>query len=410
MTYTNGTVRTSSCLQYKRRTPGFEVTHLLSGKKFLISEPTKEILQLLNTPRDYALLSAELTNHYDEQEVEDILHHLHQSGMIVGELDDETFHLRKMDHRLWGLPDYKPKRQDKKQIAMVGVPFGFGNTTDQQCADFPIVLRRFSMHYMENFYPRHREIDFRFLGFPAEDFSVLRSNLENEYISDAGDLFIHKNEYASSVYEKIERLTSEIASNGDIPFIIGGDHSISYPAIKGVAGQYPKIQVLQFDAHVDTYDSKIASIYSSAGRAPHHHGNFLSKVLSLPQIDHVYQYGIRGCFNMRPKEEEKCTVFWDHELKQVASQSVSQETLDIPVYITFDIDFFNPFIAPGTATPVAGGPTYTEGIKLLRTILKNRKVVGVDFVEVNPAKDKAEQTVQLATSIMLNILNEINIV
>ncbi len=409
MTYTTGTVRTSNCLQYRKKNPGFEVTHLLSGKKFLISEPTREILQLLNTPRDYALLSAELANHYDDDEVENTLLHLHQSGMIVGELDDETFHLRKMDHRLWGLPDYNPSNHQAKQIAMVGIPFGFGNTTDQQCSDFPIALRRFSMHYMENFYSRHKEIDFRFLGFPGEDFTTLSHNLNEGNITDAGDLFVHKNEYASSVYEKIERLTSEISGAGDIPFLIGGDHSISYPAIKGVAEQYEKIQVFQFDAHVDTYDSKIASIYSSAGRAPHHHGNFLSQVLSLPQIEHVYQYGIRGCFNMRLKEEKRCTVFWSHELEEVVDHSCDQAISDTPVYITFDIDFFNPLIAPGTATPVAGGPDYHEGIKLLRTLLKNRKVVGVDFVEVNPAKDKAEQTIQLATSTIINILNEINI-
>ncbi|TXF88464.1 hypothetical protein FUA23_14355 [Neolewinella aurantiaca] len=409
MTFSEGTVRASRCLDYRKKTEGYEVTHILSGRKFLISDPAKDILELLEKPKDYGILSAELSYYYDEALVEATLSKLHANGMLVGEDEDETFHLRKTDFQLFGVEDYVPGRSDRRQSVLAGIPFGDGNTMDRQCADFSIFLRRYCHNYLSTLNARINQVDFRFLGAPNENFVGLRKAFSAGDIVDAGDLYVHNTEFSSSIYGKIERLTQEITAAGDVSVLLGGDHSISYPAIKGVAANHPRLQIVQFDAHVDTYANRIGNIYTSNERAPHHHGNFLSRVLDLPQIEHVYQYGIRGCFNMRTRNHKRCSIFWAHELEGVLADSTPSPLLeDVPVYLTFDIDFFDPGIAPGTATPVAEGASYKQGMDLLRKVLANHNVVGVDLVEVNPHRDKGEQTMQLATATLLNIINQVN--
>lgn len=409
MTFSEGTVRASQCLDYRKKQEGYEVTHLLSGRKFIISDPAKDILELLEKPKDYGLLSAELSYYYDGDLVDATLANLHRNGMLVGENDDETFHLRRTNYQLFGVEDYRPGRSERRQSVLAGVPFGGGNTLDRQCADFPIAARRFCHNYLATLHQRITETDFRFLGAADEVFTGLRKAFSAGDIVDAGDLYVHNTEFSTSIYDKIERLTNDITAAGNVPILLGGDHSISFPAIKGVAKQHEQLQIIQFDAHVDTYANRIANIYTSNNRAPHHHGNFLSRVLELPNIEHVYQYGIRGCFNMLSRTDERCSIFWGHELDGIIADSAPSPLLkDVPVYLTFDIDFFDPTIAPGTATPVAGGANYQQGMALLRKVLDGHRIVGVDLVEVNPHRDEAEQTVQLAVSTLLNIINQVN--
>jgi len=409
MTFCKGTVRASQCLDYRKKQEGYEVTHILSGRKFLISDPAKNILELLDEPKDYSLLSAELSYFYDGEVVDATLKKLHRNGMLVGENDDETFHLRSTNFRFFGVEEYRPGRSDRRQSVLVGVPFGDGNTLDRQCADFPAAARRYCQNYLANLHQRINKIDFRFLGGADAAYEGVRSAFSAGDIVDAGDLYVHNTEFSTSVYNKIERLTHDISTAGDVPILLGGDHSISFPAIKGVAERHEQLQVVQFDAHVDTYANRIGNIYTSNNRAPHHHGNFLSRVLELPNIAGVYQYGIRGCFNMLSRTDERCSIYWAHELDDLLAETVPSPLLQgVPVYLTFDIDFFDPSIAPGTATPVAGGASYRQGMELLRKVLTNHRVVGVDLVEVNPHRDQAEQTMQLAVSTLLNIINQVN--
>lgn len=409
MSYVDGTIRASQCLNYRKRQGGYEVTHILSGRKFHISEPTREILHLLRDPRDYALISAELANYYTDEEIEQTLMTLRRNGMLVGEGDDETYHLKKTNGTLFGVPNYRPgKSSAAPRCVLAGIPFGGGNTMDAQCGEFPGFLRIFSQNYLETLGRRPQDVDFRFLGADADRFDNLRQLLTEGRVVDAGDLYIHATEFSSSVYEKIERLTSEISAAADVPVLIGGDHSISYAAIKGVAECYERIQIVQFDAHVDTYDSRVGSLYTNSGRASHHHGTFLSRALELGQVAHVHQFGIRGVFNIRPRAFDRCSIHWAHETQALLKGENPTGLLEgVPVYVTFDIDFFDPSVAPGTATPVAGGPHYAEGLALLEKVLGGHRIIGADLVEVNARRDQSEQTIQLATTTLLNLINNI---
>lgn len=80
---------------------------------------------------------------------------------------------------------------------------------------------------------------------------------------------------------------------------------------------------------------------------------------------------------------------------------------NLPTYITFDIDFFDPTVAPGTATPVVAGPSYQQGIKLLTEIMDQVNVVAVDIMEVNPEKDCEGQTIQVAVNTLFRMMNGI---
>ncbi|HTY13825.1 MAG TPA: agmatinase [Candidatus Omnitrophota bacterium] len=175
---------------------------------------------------------------------------------------------------------------------------------------------------------------------------------------------------------KLTATVNKVIKDGKVPVILGGEHSLTPEAVKAVFNRYPRLSVLQFDAHADLRDQ--------------YHGDKNSHACAMRrtlEICPVVQTGIR---NLSPEEYEFANKsgqinkihFAEHI--DVAEKIVSQ--LSEHVYITFDVDAFDSSVMPSTGTPEPGGFFWYEALDILREVCRQKKVVGTDFVELMPIK------------------------
>lgn len=159
--------------------------------------------------------------------------------------------------------------------------------------------------------------------------------------------------------------------------VLGGEHSISYGPIKTYLAQYPNLVLLHLDAHADLRDGYLGFHQS--------HASIIRRSLDHFGPDHqLIQYGIRS----GTRDEYK----WMREngtlktSRQEFLDAVAAIPEDRPIYLTFDLDFFDPSYFPGTGTPEPGGEDFHAFVSLCK-LLKNKKFVGCDVVELSPEID-----------------------
>jgi N1-aminopropylagmatine ureohydrolase len=178
------------------------------------------------------------------------------------------------------------------------------------------------------------------------------------------------------VVAEIRRVTSEIVSRGKFPVVLGGEHSITPPVVGAVADRYSGLSILQLDAHADLRDSYMGT--------PHNHACAMRRVL---EFGPATQVGIRS---LSPEEAEaipslSTTIFYDYNMRDDPNwMDRVVESLSHTVYITIDVDGFDPAIMPATGTPEPGGLSWHEALRLLRKVIERRTVVGCDIVELSP--------------------------
>ncbi len=178
------------------------------------------------------------------------------------------------------------------------------------------------------------------------------------------------------IVREIRRVTAELVNRGKFPVILGGEHSITGPAVAAVAAKYPGLSVLQIDAHADLRDTYMGT--------PHNHACAMRRVLEYARTTQV---GIRS---LSPEEAAAAPtlpteIFYDFNMR-LHEDWIERivDSLGEQVYITIDVDGFDPAIMPATGTPEPGGLGWYEGLALLRRVIEARTVVGCDVVELSP--------------------------
>ena len=399
---------TSRCLDFLMQPNGqVEITHRLIGKKYLVARDVYQILDTLRQPSPRQQAMATLSGRYQPQEVASTFAFLEQHRLLVPPETDETFVVQPVKNPVFGLAEYVPTDEHTApQVVFCGVPYGGGNSEDNNCRYFPVHLRHHLSRQNATLTKKIDSIDFRFLS-ATTDFDRLRQGLNSGRFRDWGDLYVGPGESREVVHRRITQAARQLFGRGHVPFFLGGDHSISWPVMLACSETYPAFQVVHFDAHIDAYQTHESPVFHDPAAAPHH-GNFMTKCLDLPEVVRVSQLGIRGIVNNRPHKHAKQRIYWADELPSLLIDEAAVAAVlepGLPVYLTFDIDFLAPHVAPGTATPVAGGLSYQQTSTLLQRLLEEAKIVGVDFVEVNPQRDVAGLTLQVAASLLLNLLN-----
>lgn len=176
--------------------------------------------------------------------------------------------------------------------------------------------------------------------------------------------------------KKLPGVIGKTIKDRKIPITLGGEHSLSIEAVAAAQKHYPRLSVLQFDAHADLREE--------------YHGDKNSHACAIRRILEscpVVQVGIRNLseeeylFAKKTGQIEKIH-FAEH--LDVAEKVVSQ--LHEHVYITFDVDAFDPSVMPATGTPEPGGFFWYEVLDILREVCRLKKVVAADFVELSPIK------------------------
>jgi agmatinase len=178
------------------------------------------------------------------------------------------------------------------------------------------------------------------------------------------------------VVKAIRRVASELVTRGKFPMILGGEHSITPAVVGAVAAKYPGLSVLQLDAHADLRDSYLGT--------PHSHACAIRRTLEFAPTTQV---GIRSLSSEEAAAVPslRTTVFYDYNMRDDPNWIERVvDSLSPTVYITIDVDAFDPAIMPATGTPEPGGLSWYEALRLLRRVIERRTVVGCDIVELAP--------------------------
>lgn len=258
------------------------------------------------------------------------------------------------------------------------------------------------------------------------------------HVSDAGNVHVRPAEaiertsprahFLPQIAEAAEELAVMVEAaleDGALPVILGGDHSIAIGSVAGVASFYrkreQKVGIIWLDAHTDVntpesspsgniHGMPLAALLGYGARELTHVAGFAPKV--LPENTAVI-----GARSIDPGEREfvKSTgvrVFPMSEVDERGFPAVVAEAVKIAsmntagIHVTMDMDFIDPFYAPGVGTPERGGATYREGHLAMEKIADSGRVLSVELTEVNPVFDISNQTAQLAVELILSALGK----
>ncbi|MGB3242284.1 MAG: agmatinase [Candidatus Omnitrophota bacterium] len=174
--------------------------------------------------------------------------------------------------------------------------------------------------------------------------------------------------------EDVEREVSKIIDAGKFTVVLGGEHSVSVGSIKAHCSKYENISVLQLDAHSDLRGEYEGSRYS--------HACVMARVGEMcPAV----QVGIRSmCAEEKARLNPDNTFFAKDIVNSEEWINRVLDKLSLNVYVTIDLDVFDPSIMPSTGTPEPGGLTWYPVLKLLRSVAETKHVVGFDVVELCP--------------------------
>lgn len=279
-------------------------------------------------------------------------------------------------------------------IAVLGIPFDEGVGYRPGARFGPRSIREYSMRF-PYFDPSSEERGYW-------DMELKKRVLSHVTMADCGDVDVVPLDYAY-VYKQIERSIKTILEKGAFPVCFGGDHSITYPIVRGFERDEP-LNLIQLDAHLDRRESVLDVRLG--------HGSPIKRISELPFIKKIVSLGMRG---LRAPEKDFLEAERRGEIlipAHLIDQTGIEKTLErIPplerCYVTIDIDVFDPSVAPGTGTPEAGGLNYSQVKKILKRIAERSKVVGFDLVEVNPSLDPSGRTSLLAAQTIVEFLGMI---
>ncbi len=234
-------------------------------------------------------------------------------------------------------------------------------------------------------------------SFGIETYSPYQDkDLEDINIFDAGDLELSFGN-SESALKDIENMATEILKDGKIPFMIGGEHSVTLATVRAVAEKYPDLHIIQFDAHTDLRDDYLGQKYS--------HASVIKRCWDIVGDGKIFQFGIRSGERAEwefAKKHLNTTKFnFGNNFDEL--DKAIEKLEGKPVYFTLDLDVLDPSEFPGTGTPEAGGVTFTELHKAIEKISK-LNIVGLDMNELSPIYDQSGQSTALACKLLREIL------
>jgi len=221
-------------------------------------------------------------------------------------------------------------------------------------------------------------------------------------VIDYGDIEVYPG-YIEQSLDRIQQAIAQIVDAGTVPVILGGDHSVSLPALRACASRHGRLALVHFDAHPD--------FWQGTPERPYHHGTVFRVAVEEQLIDPgaSVQVGIRGSISADIIAEARAAGFRLITADEFARQGLDATLNDIhrfatlPTYVSLDIDSVDPAFAPGTGTPEVAGLTSREIVGLVRG-LAGLRLVGFDVVEVAPPFDSAEITALLAANLVYEFL------
>ena len=236
-------------------------------------------------------------------------------------------------------------------------------------------------------------------SFGLETYSPYQDkDLTDKKVFDCGDLELCFGS-SEAALKDIEELTRKIVNDGKLPIMIGGEHLVTYGAVKAVFEKYPDLQIIHFDAHADLRDDYLGAKLS--------HACVMRRCFDLVGDNKIHQFCIRSGdreeFRFADEHTDMHKFSFDG-LPELVSELESNKT---PVYLTIDLDCLDPSVFCGTGTPEAGGVSFTE---LLSAFLKvsRTNIVGADINELAPMLDSSGASTATACKVLRELILSIN--
>ena len=251
-----------------------------------------------------------------------------------------------------GIPD-KYAKLDRAEVVLISVPYD-GTSTWQKGAD---------------------------KGFDA--FLAASDNMELYDIETNSEVYkkgiyiaetVDENTSAAAMVEQVHKTVRKYLQQNKFVTVFGGEHSVSIGTIRAFKDSFKNLTVLHLDAHADLRDEYNGTPYNHACAAYE-----ASKTTNLIQV------GIRSMDSTEKEVINKDQVFFAEQMIYDESwMDCAIEMMTDQVFITFDVDVFDPSIMPSTGTPEPGGLLWYETIEFLKKVFMEKNVVGFDIVELCP--------------------------
>jgi len=277
------------------------------------------------------------------------------------------------------------RREDQAHAVVLGVPYDEGVTYRPGARFGPRAVRDASMFYSyEGREDRFFDADRR------------RWILSGKAVADAGDVAIEPL-VGERNRQAVTRAVRAILETGAVPAVLGGDHSIVHPVLEAFAEK--RVHYVHLDSHIDC---------DRAFESDHTHGSPVANILRRGLARSITLMGVRGLTNsgrdMAWIEEQGVRVVTARELRKALEENPSLLFPQGNCYLSVDIDFFDPAVAPGTGTPEPGGfffPEFSDLVQCLRG-----RLAGFDVVEVSPFLDgPGAVTAHLAARCLLEMMS-----
>ena len=275
-------------------------------------------------------------------------------------------------------------------VAVVGIPHDCGTTYRPGTRFGPQGIRRISALYTP--YNYEMGVDLR----------------EQITLCDVGDVFtIPANNEKS--FDQISKGVAHVFASGAFPILLGGDHSIGFPTVRGVCRHLgdKKVGIIHFDRHVDTQEIDLDERMHTC---PWFHATNMANApaQNLVQLGiggwQVPREGVKVC-RERGTNVLTVTDITEMGLEAAAHYAIERATNGTDcVYISFDIDCIDAGFVPGTGWPEPGGLLPREALKLLELIVRNVPVCGLELVEVSPPYDISDMTSLMATRVICDTM------
>lgn len=230
-------------------------------------------------------------------------------------------------------------------------------------------------------------------SFGLETYSPYQDkDLEEIQVFDSGDLELSFGRVDLALAD-IKARTQTILADNKRPFMIGGEHLVTLPAVKATFEKYPDLQVIQFDAHTDLREAYLDAKLS--------HATVIRRIHDFLGDGKIHQFGIRSGERAEFQFAKEHTNLHKYNLEGLKETVAALK--DTPVYLTIDLDVFDPGVFPGTGTPEAGGIFFMEFVESLK-LISQLNIVALDVNELSPALDQSGASTALACKVVRELL------
>jgi len=264
---------------------------------------------------------------------------------------------------------------EKSEIVIIGVPFDATSSFRAGSRFAPDSIRFYS-ESIETYSP-YFDYDIEEINF--YDYGNIEVTISNFF------------QLRKALKEKVKFFLKK----GKKVLSIGGEHLITLPIIEAYHEFYNDLKIIQLDAHLDLRDTYLNEKYS--------HATVMRRISEIISVKNIFQFGIRSGTKEEFLFANRNTNFFPFSLPDL--NNFLDKFLKTNIYLTLDLDVFDPGVMPGTGNPEPGGIGFNDFMKFLNELTKvNANIVGVDVVELSPEYDKSGNSSVFAAKVIRELL------